>query len=394
MHWASIESVSVGQQASIRQRITPDLVRATAEVTGDFNPLHVDGSAAAVAGQSRPVAHGVILLGMISRLIGMELPGPGSVWFENDVQFLAPVYPDDEVEITATVARVSIATSVVELELEGRKQSGAPVLQGRARVRVSGVMTNPTEQVDQREYVALVTGASRGVGRTIAEALGRRGMRVVVNYRTDRNGAEETVAALQQLGCEATAVAADVSDPSGARTLYETIATKHDRLDMIVHNATPPIVPRNYLETSLEEFRAFFDTYVIGFHELIRLAAPGMKERKFGRIVGILSSYTAEVPAKFAAYITGKNAMLGFCRALAVELGPWNITVNTVSPSMLLGRRTDELGMAAREVISRKTPLRRLGQPADVGPIVAFLAGPEAAFISGANIPVTGGILL
>src|SRR5438034_2477697 len=142
MHWASIEAIAVGQKASIRQRITADLVRATAEVTGDFNPLHVDGRAAALVGQSRPVAHGVILLGIISRLIGMELPGPGSVWFENDVEFLAPVYPEDEVEIIATVVHVSIATSVVVLELQGTKQSGAPILRGRAKVRVSTMMKN------------------------------------------------------------------------------------------------------------------------------------------------------------------------------------------------------------------------------------------------------------
>jgi 3-oxoacyl-[acyl-carrier protein] reductase len=393
MHWASIESLTVGQKVSIRQRITSDLVRATAEVTGDFNPLHVDRGAAALAGQSRPVAHGVILLGLISRLIGMELPGPGSVWFENDIEFLAPVYPDDEVEITATIAHVSIATSVVVLELGGRKQTGTPILRGRAKVRVSSMMKAGNDPVEDREKVALVTGASRGVGRTIAESLGRRGMRVVVNYRTDQKGADETLASLHQLGCEATAVAADVSDPSCARSLFESIEKTHGRLDVLVHNATPPIVQKSYMETTAEDFRAFFDTYVVGFHELVRLAVPEMKERKFGRIIGILSSYTAEVPTKFAAYITGKQAMLGFCRALAVELGPWNINVNTVSPSMLLGPRTDELGMAAREVIARKTPLRRIGETNDVGPLVAFLAGPEAAFISGANIPVTGGIL-
>ncbi len=391
--WARIETIQVGQRASIRRRITNDLVQATAAVTEDFNPLHVDEAAALLLGQSRPVAHGVILLGIISRLIGMELPGPGSVWFENAVQFLAPVYPDDEVEITATVAHVSIATSVVVLDLEGTKQSGTAILRGRAKVRVSSMMTNRTDSLDDREKVALVTGASRGVGRTIAEALGARGIRVVVNFRTDREGADATVAAIEQLGSHARAMAGDISRPEEARALYEAIVAELGRLDVIVHNATPPIVQRNYLDTTAEELRAFFDTYVVGLHELVRCAAPAMKERSFGRIIGILSSYTAEVPAKFAAYITGKQAMLGFCRALAVELGPWHINVNTVSPSMLLGPRTDELGMAAREMIARKTPLRRIGHPDDVGPLVAFLAGSESSFISGANIPVTGGIL-
>lgn len=392
-HWADIQAIRAGQEATVRQRITADVIRATAEVTGDFNPLHVDLDAALLLGQSRPVAHGVILLGIISRLIGMELPGPGSVWFENDVEFLAPVYPDDEIEITAKVTHVSLATCVVILALSGTKQQGTPILRGHAKVRVSSMMPSGKDSMEDREKVALVTGGSRGIGRTISETLGNRGMRVVVNYRSDQSGADETVAALRKRGCEATAVAADVSDPEGARSLYEKIVATYGQLDVIVHSATPPIVPRSYLETTAEELRSFFDTYVVGLHELVRLSVPGMKERKFGRVIGILSSYTAEVPAKFLAYITGKQAMLGFCRALAVELGPWNINVNMVSPSILLGARTDELGVAAREMIARKTPLRRIGTPGDVAPIIAFLASSESSFISGANIPVTGGIL-
>jgi NAD(P)-dependent dehydrogenase (short-subunit alcohol dehydrogenase family) len=118
-----------------------------------------------------------------------------------------------------------------------------------------------------------------------------------------------------------------------------------------------------------------------------------MKERRSGRIIGVLTSALAEVPHKLAAYITGKQALYGLCRALAVELGPWNITVNTVSPSLIVGRHADDLGMAARELMTRKTPLRRLPQAREVAHSVRFLLSDEAAFVSGANLPVTGGIL-
>ncbi len=393
IRWARLEAMEPGQEVTVRERISAELVAATARLTGDQNPIHVDAQAALEMGQSRPMAHGVILLGMVSRLIGMELPGPGSIWFENEVEFLAPVYPGDEVELTAQVMRVSPATSVVILELRGRKLPDVPVLRGQAKVRVSTLAAERNESVGGQESVVLVTGASRGLGRSIAEVLASRGMRVVVNFRTDETGAKDVVRAIESAGGRAIAAGADVSESIGARRLFEQAMEMFGRVDVIVHNATPPIRHKQYLDTTPEDFRGYFDTYVVGLHELARLAVPGMQERKYGRIIAILSSYIAEVPTKLAAYITGKQALYGFCRALAVELGPWNITVNMVSPSVLIGPRTDELGIAAREIISRKIPLRRLGHPDDVGRTVAFLAGEESSFISGVNIPVAGGIL-
>jgi NAD(P)-dependent dehydrogenase (short-subunit alcohol dehydrogenase family) len=136
-----------------------------------------------------------------------------------------------------------------------------------------------------------------------------------------------------------------------------------------------------------------FDTYVIALADLARLTAPGMKERRHGRIVAILSSAIAEAPPKLAAYTTAKHAVLGLCRSLAVELGPWDITVNAVSPSLVIGRHADELGAAGREAVARRTPLRRLAESGDVAGSVRFLLSDEAKFISGANLPVTGGLL-
>ena len=108
----------------------------------------------------------------------------------------------------------------------------------------------------------------------------------------------------------------------------------------------------------------------------------------------MLTSAIAEVPPKLAAYVAGKYALLGLCRALAVELGPANITVNCVSPGMLVSEYSYCAGLAAREIVARKTPLRRLGNAAEVANVVSFLASDGASFISGANLPVTGGVFV
>lgn len=391
--WASIESIHEGAEVVLRELITAELVDATASVTGDFNPVHVDAKAAKEIGASRPVAHGVILLGLLSRVIGMHLPGPGSIWFSNDVEFLAPVYTGDEIELRVRVSRVSAATSVVVLDVTARRLPDTQVMRGTAKVRVANRVANRGVSMTNEERTALVTGASRGVGKAIAISLGRAGLAVGVNYRTDEAGARDTVKAITTTGGRAEPICGDVATQAGAASTYDAAMAALGRIDVIVHNATPPIVLKLYADTTAEDFRAYFDTYVLGLHELVQRTLPQMKSRGQGRIIAILSSATAEVPPKYSAYIAGKEALHGFCRALAVELGPFGITVNTVSPSMLVGPRTDELGVAGREILARRTPLRRLGTGEDVARTVSFLASADAEFISGANVPVTGGVL-
>ena len=242
--------------------------------------------------------------------------------------------------------------------------------------------------------IALVTGASRGLGRAVAEELGRRGYRVMAGYRNDAAGADACIAAIAAAGGQARAVAADLATRDGAHTTVDACVEAWGRADVIVHCATPAIRPRPYLDTDADDLRSFFDVYVVALHEMVTRAAPAMKERRSGRIIALSSSATSEVPPKLAAYVTAKQALVGLCRAQAIELGPWNITVNLVSPSMVVGDYATEAGLAAREIVARRTPLRRLGEADEVARAVAFLASDEGAFISGANLPVTGGILL
>jgi 3-oxoacyl-[acyl-carrier protein] reductase len=391
--FAAFDHLTIGREASITERITMSTIFAMADATGDDNPIHVDIAQAVAAGHSRPVAHGLILLGLLSRLIGTRLPGAGSLWFDHQIEFLNPAYAGDEVTITARVALLSPATRVVVLDVDGRNGSGATILRGRAKVRVPSDFGRRTT-MDDREKVAIVTGGSRGIGRAICEALAARGMRVVIGYRADRAAADACAEAVRAAGGEALAVGVDVSKPEEAPRLVDEAERQFGRVDAIVHAATPPILARPWLETSADDLRSHFDTYVVGLHALAQRAVPGMKERQFGRIVGILSSAIAEVPPKMSAYITGKQALLGYCRALAVELGPWNISVNTVSPSMVVSEYADQAGAAARDAVSRKTPLRRLAHADEVAHAVVFLVGQDGSFVSGANLPVTGGVFM
>jgi 3-oxoacyl-[acyl-carrier protein] reductase len=292
------------------------------------------------------------------------------------------------------VAQVSTGSRVVVLDLVASNQHGQEVMRGQAKVRVPEPVRKVEETMTAGERVAVVTGGSRGVGRAIAEALGDAGLSVVVNYRVDRDAAEAAVASLRGKGVRALAVEATMGTAGAPGELVKRVEEEFGRVDVLVHAATPRIEPRPWQELTEAEFRAFYDTYVIGLHQLVQGAAPGMQARRFGRVIAVLTSAIAEVPPKLAAYVAAKHALYGLCRCLAVELGPANITVNCVSPGMLVSEYADRAGLAAREIVARKTPLRRLGDPAEVGKVVAFLASDDASFVSGANLPVTGGVFV
>jgi 3-oxoacyl-[acyl-carrier protein] reductase len=245
------------------------------------------------------------------------------------------------------------------------------------------------------DRVALVTGSSRGLGRAIALELARAGHRVVIHYHSRREGAD---AVLHELGSDparAIACQADLTDPSAADRLFEAASQAFGRVDVLVNNATPPILRKPVLECSWDDFAAFLDVYVRATLRLVQLAAPSMQSRRFGRIVNVLSTYAHGVPPpRLAPYVTAKNALAGLSRALAVELGPAGITVNTVAPSVLVTEQNAGLGDRARQLAAAQAPLRRLPELHEVAGAVAFLASDAASAITGAVLPVAAGDIM
>jgi 3-oxoacyl-[acyl-carrier protein] reductase len=268
------------------------------------------------------------------------------------------------------------------------------VLTGKVRVKLPVRVSMEGGSMELKEMVAIVTGGTRGIGEAIARKLAANGVKVIISFKRDARRAKEVVADIQSLGGTAHAVRGDVTMLDDVQKVFEESVTTFGKIDVIVNNATPPIRSKSLFETKIDEFTEYFNAYVLSTFELVRLAIPGMRERKFGRIVNILTSAIHEVPPKLGAYITAKSALHGLSRAMAVELGPWGINVNMVSPSAVISHYADELGVGAQELIARKVPLRRLGKPEEVADLVLFLVSKSSSYISGANIPVTGGVLL
>jgi 3-oxoacyl-[acyl-carrier protein] reductase len=229
---------------------------------------------------------------------------------------------------------------------------------------------------------ALVTGASRGIGKAIAEELARAGASVVVSYRA---GADEAAALADGIG--ARAVQADVSDAASARALVEEAGD----LDVLVNNAG---VTRDGLlvRMSDEDWRTVIDTNLASCFYTCRAAVRGMMKKRSGSIVNISSIVGLHGNWGQTNYAASKAGIIGFTKALARELGSRNVRANVVVPGYVKSRLTDVLPDDATAAMLENTPLGRLGDPEDVAGAVRFLSSEDAAFVTGAVLLVDGGL--
>ncbi|MGQ9568934.1 MAG: 3-oxoacyl-[acyl-carrier-protein] reductase [Anaerolineae bacterium] len=241
--------------------------------------------------------------------------------------------------------------------------------------------------------VAIVTGASRGIGRAIALELARRGATVVVNYHTNEAAAQEVVAEIERAGGRALAIRADVSQPEEARRLVDAATETFGQVDILVNNAG---VTRDTLlmRMSEEDWDLVLDTNLKGAFNCIKAAARTMVRRRFGRIINVTSVAGLAGNVGQANYCAAKAGLIGLTKAVAKELGPRNITVNAVAPGFVETDMTASLPQDLKDTAIRMTPLGRAGRPEDIAKAVAFLASDEAAFITGQILSVDGGMVM
>lgn len=243
--------------------------------------------------------------------------------------------------------------------------------------------------------MAIVTGASRGIGRAIAERLAVEGTNLVVNYLTDESGARSVVKDIEAIGPRAVAARADVSRFSDLEGLFQETIHHFGRLDIVVANAAIELIDTPFVDYTEAQYDLVFDLNAKGTFFTMQLAAKHISDG--GRIVVISSNTAALSLPGFAVYGASKTAARYFVQVLAKELGPRQITVNSVSPGVTKGAgvftSTSEDDPYLQHMIDQ-TPLNRLGTPEDVAGAVAFLVSDEAGFITGHHLSIDGGAAL
>jgi 3-oxoacyl-[acyl-carrier protein] reductase len=378
-----------GDEFRVQIVVDERMVDRFAAFSGDDNPIHMDAGEARSLGFPRRVAHGAILVAHLSRLIGKELPGPGALWLSQTVEWLRPVFVGDEVSLGVRVENVSRGAGVMELAVECVDGSGRVVMRGTGRVKVTERLSLEATSDEQR--VALVTGGSRGIGAAVAARLAAAGMCVGVGFRSDTESASTVVATIREGGGVAQAFQADLADPGAAATLVEAVRDEFGGVDVLVHAASPPL-PTGSSLSGWADVEPYLRVFVGSAMEMVKAAAPGMGERRSGRIVFLGTSALFGIPpAGWGPYVVAKQALLGLTRSLATELGPQGITVNMVSPGLTVTDLTADVPARVKEVEARRVPLRRLPTPDDTAGLVAFLATSPGGYVNGAHLPVTGG---
>ena len=241
--------------------------------------------------------------------------------------------------------------------------------------------------------VAVVTGASKGIGAEIAKQLAAEGAAVVVNYSSSKEGADRVVAEIAGKGGKALAVKADVAKKAEVERLFSEAKKAFGRLDILVNNAG--IYEFSPLEAVTEEhFHKQFNLNVLGLI-LASQAAAKQFGPSGGSIINISSVVSTYAPPNAAVYSATKAAVDAVTKSLAKELGPRKIRVNSINPGMVETEGTHSAGITESEMrkqIEAQTPLGRIGQPGDIAPAVVFLASADAAWITGETLYISGGL--
>jgi 3-oxoacyl-[acyl-carrier protein] reductase len=239
---------------------------------------------------------------------------------------------------------------------------------------------------------ALITGATRGIGRAITLELGKRGARVV-GTATTQAGAQTIDAYLKDAGITGRGVVLNVADPGAVEACFKALEGAEGTPSILVNNAG---ITRDGLliRMSADDWQAVLDTDLSAVYRTCKAVMRGMMKARKGRIVNIASVIGVMGNAGQTNYAAAKAGMIGFSKSLAREVGSRNITVNVVAPGFIVTDMTDALGEAQKTSLLTQVPLGRLGSPDDVAAAVAFLAGPEAAYITGETLHVNGGMYM
>jgi 3-oxoacyl-[acyl-carrier protein] reductase len=239
--------------------------------------------------------------------------------------------------------------------------------------------------------IAFVTGGSRGIGRACAVALAEAGHRVAFCYSSDEDGAKETRSAIETTGADVLAARADVRDPAAVDSAFSEIEDAFGPVEVLVNNAGlnhDGLVAR----MTDEQWASVVDTNLTAAFHTIRRAAPKMMRARWGRIVNVSSVVGQRGGPGQANYAAAKAGLLGLSRSVAQELAPRNVTCNVVAPGPIVTAMTEGLSEEWQVKAQESVPLGRFGRPEEVGAVVSFLCSDLAGYVTGALVPVDGGL--
>jgi len=242
--------------------------------------------------------------------------------------------------------------------------------------------------------VALITGASRGIGAATARVLAAKGMRIVVNYINDTSSAEEVVQSIREVGSEAIAIQADVRNREQVERMVTEAQRTFGSIDALVSNAAMSFVQKPIREITWEEFSQKLNDDMQAAFNVTAAVTPFMSKNGYGRIVYVSTGLAKHPQLGFAIHGTAKAAITQFARYVAQEFGPAGITANVIAPGFVTTERTTRQPQALRDRLLANTPLGHLATAEDIANTIAAYVSEETRFVTGSYIPVDGGMFM
>ena len=391
------DEIKIGDKAEIVHKITEKDIELFVELTGDDNKIHLDKVYAGKTVFKKPVAHGMLSAAFISTIIGTKIPGDGALWYSQSLDFLFPVRINDVITVYAEVTGKVQRTQAIELKTDVYNQDKQKVISGKALVKVIEqeiVELNNCQDYEKEGFkVALVVGATGGIGISACKKLADIGYHIAIHYNTSKDIANHLAKELElNKNIETFVIGADITIENEVIDLVQKVERRLGKIDLVLNCATIKIPNIKLEKLEWIEIHKHLEMNIKSNFSLVKATVLGMKERKKGKYIFLTSQYTESTPpSDVLPYVTAKYALNGFAKSIAVELAPFNIQVNLVSPGMTETNLISEIPEKVKMLSAAKTPLKRLAKPEDVAGTIAFLASSAANYITGETIRVNGG---
>lgn len=340
-------------------------------------------------------------LAALSTLVGMVVPGRTATFQEFRLEVLTTLAePGLAGHLNHEIKHVSPTTNTITQEVAFHAVETV-MAKAKISVRVANRPFEPlsmdelaqrTSADNMRGKVAIITGASRGLGATTAKLFALHGIRVAVNYRASADLAERIVSEIKSHGGEAMAVQADVTGGEEVQRMVDAVMERWGTVDILVNNAAANFHPAAFLETPWDKVQEDLDVIVKGSYLASKAVFPIFLEKGKGSIINVSSIAAEDPPPDQVKYVVAKTALNGLTRALAVEFAPNNIRVNLVVPSFMKTDFTQGFDRIALGRMMAASPMKRLVEPHEVAEAILYLAGDRSAFVTGQKIMVTGGL--
>ena len=400
----TIGDIRMGQSANFKVTITDKLINNFAALTGDYSPLHTNKEFARRTQFRERIAHGLLASSYVSTLVGMYLPGENATIQNHSARYLKPVKANDTLTIKGEVTKKEALLGKITLEVKISNQNNENVVEGAVDVIVNappgkGItmkdLKKNSMKLDLKGKVALITGASRGIGAATAKLFAEHGADVVVNYNLGKKDAESVVSDIRGAKRNAIAVKADVTKKSDVDAMIAAAVKKFKKIDILINNAMSNAIPAEFEKIRWEQMQQDIDVAVKGAFNCVQATLPVMLKNKYGKVVNITTIYSNSAPPPgFTKYVTAKTALLGLTRALAIEYASKNIFFNVVSP----GFTETDLGAHIPDWLKKKmaldVPLKRNAQPLDVAKTILVMASPYTDYVVGNQMLVCGGSVM